>query len=106
LAELRSSGGVAAPAPLNIYVMGEVQSPGKKAVERGTSLLQFLASSGGFTKFAATKRIQVRRTDPKTGQATVYGFNYHAIEKGAATVSSIILNEGDVIVVPERRLFE
>lgn len=102
----RRRGGSAAPATIDVFVMGEVNSPGKASIESGTSILQFLAQSGGFTKFAATKRVQVRRTDPKTGEALVFGFNYHAIERGAATVSSIILIDGDVIVVPERRLFE
>jgi polysaccharide export outer membrane protein len=91
---------------INVYIMGAVNSPGKVKVSSGTSLLQFLAEAGGLTKFAATKRIQLRRTDRKTGTTSVFGFNYKAIENGSADVSSIILKKGDVIVVPERRLFE
>ena len=90
----------------DVYIMGAVNNPGKARVRAGTSLLQFLAESGGFTKFAATKRIQLHRTDRKTGQTAVHKFNYKAIEDGSASVSSIILRRGDVIVVPERRLFE
>lgn len=100
------TGGKAAPATIEVFVMGEVAKPGKAAIAPGTSILQFLAQSGGFTKFAATKRIQVRRNNPTTGQDQIFGFNYKAIEQGSASVSSIILQEGDVIVVPERRLFE
>ena len=95
-----------APSTIDVYVLGEVNNPGKVPVKHGTSMLQFLAESGGFTKFAATKRLQLRRTDRKTGKQVAYGFNYKAIESGAARASSIILREGDVIVVPERRLFE
>ena len=91
---------------MDVYIMGAVNNPGKARVRSGTSLLQFLAESGGFTQFAAKKRIQLRRTDRKTGQTAVYKFNYKAIEDGSANVSSIILRRGDVIVVPERRLFE
>ncbi len=91
---------------IDVYIMGAVNNPGKIKVRSGTSLLQFLAESGGFTQFAAKKRIQLRRTDRKTGQTTVHKFNYKAIEDGSANVSSIILKRGDVIVVPERRLFE
>ena len=94
------------PATIDIFVMGEVATPGKAEVERGTNLLQFLAQAGGFTRFAATKRIQLRRTDRKTGQAQVYNFDYHAVERGAAPVNAIVLKDGDTIVVPERRLFE
>jgi len=99
-------GGGDVHASIDVFVMGEVSKPGKVAIESGTSVLQFLAQSGGFTKFAAKKRIQVRRTDPATGQSSVFGFNYRAVELGAASVSSIVLQDGDVIVVPERRLFE
>ncbi|MGB5558832.1 MAG: polysaccharide biosynthesis/export family protein [Paracoccaceae bacterium] len=106
LAAAQPLSGRASPATMDVFVMGEVGSPGKASIERGTNLLQFLAQSGGFTKFAATKRIQVRRTDPKTGQALVYTFNYRAVEQGNAPVSSIVLQDGDIIVVPERRLFE
>ncbi len=91
----------------SVYIMGAVNNPGKYTVSSGTTLLQFLAESGGFTRFAATKRIQLRRTDRKTGKTTVYRLNYKAIEDGTAhDAPSIRLRSGDVIVVPERRLFE
>ena len=106
ISSLAERGVAAAPATIDVFVMGEVATPGKVAVERGTTLLQFLAQSGGLTRFAATKRIQLRRTDPKTGQAAAYLFNYHAVERGAAAVNSVVLRDGDTIVVPERRLFE
>ena len=76
------------------------------AVETGTTLLQALALAGGPARFAATKRIQLRRTDPSTGREKLYLFNYRAVERGGAIQSMIALREGDVIIVPERRLFE
>jgi len=90
--------------PMAIYVLGEVAKPGKVDVESGTSMLQFLAQTGGFTKFAATKRIQLRRTGAN-GQEAVYPFNFDAIMAGSAA-PSIILKKGDVIIVPQRKLFE
>lgn len=89
----------------DVYIMGAVNKSGKNKVSSGTTLLQFLAESGGFTKFAAKKRIQLRRTD-RSGKTTVYGFNYKAVENGSSSASPIVLQKGDVIVVPERRLFE
>ena len=91
---------------IDIFVIGEVGSPGSKQLERGTTVLQALATTGGFTKFAATKRILLRRTDPRTGQQTVSRINYKAIAAGAAVGRDIVLADGDVIIVPERRLFE
>ena len=85
---------------IDIYVVGEVTTPGKLQVDRGTTLLQFLAESGGFTQFAATNRIQLRR-----GSRT-FVFNYRAVEKGAIMTTQTKLQDGDVIVVPQRRLFE
>jgi polysaccharide export outer membrane protein len=89
-----------------IYVVGQVGDPGVREVEPGTTLLQAIALAGGLERFAATKRIQLRRADPSTGQERLYIFNFNAVERGGAIQSMITMREGDVIVVPERRLFE
>jgi polysaccharide export outer membrane protein len=89
-----------------IFVVGQVANPGVVEVEAGTTLLQAIALGGGLDRFAATKRIQLRRRDPSTGQERLYIFNYRAVERGGAIESMITLREGDVILVPERRLFE
>ena len=89
-----------------IYVVGQVGEPGQREVEAGTTLLQAIALAGGLDRFAATKRIQLRRTDPATGQERLYIFNFRAVERGGAIQSMITMREGDVIVGPERRLFE
>lgn len=98
-----TGGGVAG---VHIYMMGQIASPGEKHLRRGTTLIQALAETGGFTSFAATKRIVLRRTDKRTGQQSVSTINYKAIADGAAVGSDIVLRDGDVIIVPERRLFE
>ena len=89
-----------------IFVLGRVGNPGEAQVETGTNLLQAIALAGGFDRFAATKRIQLRRRNSQTGQEQLFLFNYAAVERGAAIESMITLREGDVILVPERRLFE
>lgn len=96
---------VTAYGTISVYAVGEVNNAGKINVDAGTTLLQFLAESGGLTRFAATKRIQLRRTDRKTGTETVYKYNYKAVQNGAKA-PVIVLRDGDVIVVPERKLFE
>ena len=91
---------VPAPDPvINVYVMGEVGEPGLLEVKPGTNVLQMFAIMGGFTNFAATKRIQLRR------HTTVYRLNYDRIEAGGKG-GQTVLHDGDVIVVPQRRLFE
>ncbi len=91
---------------ISIYALGEVAKPGEQKVKRGTTLLQFLSQTGGFTKFAATKRVQIRRHDKRTGKDQVFTFNYNAVERGTSTASFGRLQDGDVIIVPQRRLFE
>jgi polysaccharide export outer membrane protein len=99
-------GGSAAVRTIDVYVMGEAAKSGKLAVERRTTLLQLFSQMGGFSKFAATKRIQLRRIDKKTGVEKVYTFNYDAIERGASRSGNTRLMDGDVILVPQRKLFE
>lgn len=91
---------------ITVYAIGEVNVPGKASIRSGTSALQFLAETGGFTRFAAKKRILLRRVDKKTGKANTYKLDYKAFEKGTSDAPAIILRDGDVLVVPERRLFE
>jgi polysaccharide biosynthesis/export protein len=88
-----------------IYVLGRVAQPGIREVEIGTNLLQAVALAGGLDRFAATKRIQLRRR-ASDGQEQIFLFNYKAVERGGAIESMITMREGDVILVPERRLFE
>lgn len=94
------------PETINIYFLGEVNTPGLKKMEPGTTLLQALAQSGGLSKFAAKKRIQVRSVNSKTGQQTIMSINYKALSEGAAMSRDPQLRDGDVILVPERKLFE
>jgi polysaccharide export outer membrane protein len=92
-----------APEPdpvITIYVLGEVGNPGRLDVKPGTSVLQMFAIMGGFTRFAATKRIQLRRDGSVVAQ-----MNYETIELGGAGGQTRLV-DGDVIVVPQRKLFE
>jgi polysaccharide export outer membrane protein len=89
-----------------IYMLGEVAKPGLVEVKPGTTILQALSQAGGLSPFAATKRVQLRRRDPQSGQEYVYKINYRAISDGAALTGNVYLSEGDVILIPERRLFE
>lgn len=103
----RATGGGTAVAPtITVYFMGEVGDPGERAVAPGTTFLQGLSQSGGLTNFAADRRIQLRRTDPTTLVETVVTINYRALQRGARLSQNVVLAEGDVILVPERGLFE
>jgi len=91
---------------INVYVMGEVGAPGLKKVSPDTNMLQFLAQSGALSKFAAKKRIELHRKDA-SGADQTYLFNMKRIGGGSGLISGMtLLAEGDVIVVPQRGLFE
>ena len=94
------------PKVIEVFFVGEVNAPGMKEANPGATFLQAVSLAEGFTPFAATKRIQVRRTNPRTGAHSVITVNYHAISEGAQLEQDIVLVDGDVILVPERRLFE
>ena len=90
---------------IEVYFMGEINTPGMASVEKGTTLLQAIAIAGGFSRFAATKRVQLRRTD-SSGVQKVYAFNYEDVLAGRTSMGGTVLAKGDVIVVPARKLFE
>jgi len=97
-----------APEPdptIEIFVMGEVGKPGKVTLAPGANVLQAFAQMGGFTRFAASSRVQLRRTSPD-GSEAMYTLDYKAIEEGRSNAGMTVLAPGDVIVVPQRRLFE
>ncbi len=99
--------GLAEAGPtISIYLLGEVSAPGPQIVPPGTTFLQALSRSGGFSNFAALKRVQVRRTDPQTGAQSLLTVNYRDLSRGRELNGNIVLQEGDVILVTQRRLFE
>lgn len=98
--------GRAGPRMIDVYFLGEVNDPGVQEVPRGTTFLQALSLSGGMTPFAADRRVQLRRTNPRTGATSLTEVNYRALMRGAAMPRDIVLADGDVILVPQRRLFE
>lgn len=89
------------PDPIvSVFVVGEANNVGKIELTPGTNLLQAIAQFGGFTNFAATKRIQLQRGNES------YSINYNSIISGISPNGAVIIEEGDVIIIPQRHLFE
>ena len=82
--------------PATIYVMGEVNNPGPQALTGQITVLQALATAGGFKDFAKTKDIRVQRKGP-AGLTTLH-FNYKDAVNGHE--KPIYLQPGDTIIVP------
>lgn len=100
-----STGTFTGSRTIDIYFLGEVNGTGLVEVAPGTTFIQALSLAGGFTNFAAQRRIQLRRTDAH-GAISVATIDYRAISQGADLSHDPVLADGDVILVPERRLFE
>jgi polysaccharide export outer membrane protein len=81
-----------------IYVLGEVRSPGRYVVKTGTTFLQAVTLAGGFTDFAGTNRIMVRRRGNEVSQETAMAIRYKDIIAGKQ--SNVMLRPGDTIVIP------
>ena len=91
---------------ISVFFLGEIGNPGERRIPPGTTFLQAMSQAGALTRFAATKRIQLRRTNAATGQQTISEINFKALTRGARLNRSIIMQDGDVVLIPERRLFE
>ncbi|MCG3774734.1 MAG: hypothetical protein JW395_1559 [Nitrospira sp.] len=81
-----------------IYVIGRVNKPGEFLVGHYTDVLQALSLAGGLTPFAAENDIHVMRR--ARGEQQVFQFRYGDIRKGKELGQNIILERGDVVMVP------
>jgi polysaccharide export outer membrane protein len=87
-----------------IFVTGEVLRPGYFVIRMKTTVLQAISLAGGFGLYAAKRRIQVRRQI--NGTEVMYLFDYVDFHKGRNVEDNIDLQPGDVVIIPERGIFE
>jgi len=81
-----------------VYLTGEVTRPGAFPLLPNMTVLQALSSGGGFTQFAKIKNIYVLRQE--NGKQVKHPFNYKGVVEGKTPEDNILLQPGDVIVVP------
>lgn len=83
---------------MKAYVIGKVKKPGEFSVDMDTTVMQMLSMAGGLTPFASEKSIHILRT---SGEDTLkIPFNYKEVLKGENLQQNILIQRGDVIVVP------
>jgi polysaccharide export outer membrane protein len=87
-----------------VYVTGEVLRPGPYTILRRTNVMQALTLAGGVGPFAAVHRIQIHRR--VNGVDSIFLFDYKGYQAGTDAAENIALHSGDVVIVPERGLFE
>lgn len=81
-----------------VYVIGQVHRPGVFVVNPRVDVLQALSMAGGVTPFAALNDIKILRRSGTVQRAL--SFKYNEVVKGKNLEQNIILQSGDVVVVP------
>jgi polysaccharide biosynthesis/export protein len=84
----------------NVFVYGEVKTPGAIPYlsSKRITLMQAIAQAGGPTEWAKTSKIMIKRKDRKSGKEMKINVNLKNVIRGK--VADIVLEEGDVVIVP------
>ena len=81
-----------------IYVLGKVNRPGEFTMAKPLDVTQALAIAGGLATFANASDISILRRSGGGQQAI--SFDYSEVENGRGLEQNILLEAGDVVVVP------
>ncbi len=81
-----------------IYVIGQVKNAGAFVMNPRVDVVQALSMAGGATTFAALNDIVILRR--VNGQQTAFPFRYNDVAKGRNLDQNILLQSGDVVIVP------
>ena len=83
---------------LKAYVIGKANNPGEFPINLETSVMQILSMAGGLNPFASKGNINILRQ--QDNRIIKIPFNYGQVEKGKNLEQNILLQTGDVVVVP------
>jgi polysaccharide export outer membrane protein len=82
-----------------IYVIGQVNRAGEFLATHRIDVMQALSLAGGLTPFADEDDIRILRR--KNGKQVALPFDYSRVKKGKSLELNIVLESGDVVVVPD-----
>ena len=83
---------------LRAYAIGKVNKPGEFPITIETTVMQILSMAGGLNPFANGDKILIlRQINNKTVKIP---FNYSQVMKGESLQQNILIQRGDVVVVP------
>jgi polysaccharide export outer membrane protein len=83
----------------SIYVLGKVNRPGPYVMNGDTDVMQALSMAGGTATFAGLNKIVILRRGAG-GESRAIPFRYGDVESGENLEMNIVLQAGDVVVVP------
>jgi polysaccharide export outer membrane protein len=81
-----------------IFVLGQVNRPGAFPFTKSLDVMQALSLAGGAAKFASLDDIRILRR--VGGVPKAFAFDYSQVLKGRKLEQNIVLESGDVIMVP------
>ena len=81
-----------------VYVIGKVNRPGPFPMVRNVDVMQALSMAGGTSTYASLNNIKILRRE--NGKLKAIPFEYGDVEKGKHLEQNIVLQAGDVVVVP------
>lgn len=84
---------------LKYNVMGEVTRPGSYSLSTSTTVVDAIATAGGFRDFAKKKSIYVLHANADGSESKIK-FNYSEFVKGKDPKTNVRLQPGDTVVVP------
>jgi polysaccharide export outer membrane protein len=85
-----------------VDVIGQVNKPGELTLGHRTTVMQALSIAGGLTPFASHSILILRRDGDSEKSIS---FPYDDVSSGDSLDRDIVLNPGDVIVVPAASIF-
>jgi len=96
----------------NVFVMGEVRSPGRYTLTGSVTLVEALAQAGSTAATAGTEILILRSKKPVTGSPTlpedadaeVHKVNLRDLQAGTQS-ANLIIRDGDTIFVPRAERF-
>jgi polysaccharide biosynthesis/export protein len=81
-----------------IYVIGRVNTPGRFSLNTNVNVLQALTIAGGVNPFAKRDKIKIFREEGT--KTKIFRFKYDEVVEGTELDQNIVLQRGDVVVVP------
>jgi polysaccharide export outer membrane protein len=81
-----------------VYVLGQVRNPGQFIMNPTVDVIQALALAGGTTTFAELNEIKILRRNGDSQE--LIEFRYADISRGRNLDQNIVLQSGDVVIVP------
>jgi len=88
-----------------VYLLGEVKQPGAVSLSAGpnATVARMILDRGGATEFANTGKVQIQRFAPDGSKKTMLVDVARILKKGTFE-EDVPLQDGDVVIVPEKGL--